>query len=96
MKKMIALALVVPLMALAAAPAFCETWIYLDSTGDLFYVTTLTIPGAELLGSLDSCGSDGNLTPCTVNGYAEVAVTVVKAVGKAALKLAAKVVHWIV
>lgn len=96
MKKLVLLAVVVAFVALTTAPAFCETWVYLDSTGDLFYVTTLKIPGCEILTKLDTCSAEGNLTPCSVDGYASVAVTIVKATGKAVLKLAAKVVHWIV
>ena len=96
MRKLILLAVVVSFVALAAAPALCETWVYLDSAGDIFYVTTLTLPGTDIITKLDTCGTGDNVAPCTVDGYVSAALTVVKAVGKAALKLAAKVVHWVV
>ena len=73
-----------------------ETWVYLDSAGDFFYVTTLTLPGSDIITKLDTCGTGENVTPCTVDGYASAALTVVKAVGKAALKLAAAAVQWLV
>jgi hypothetical protein len=96
MKNLVLLAVVVAFLALAAAPAFCETWIYFESTEDLFYVTTLKIPCAKIVTGFDSCGSGENLAPNNPGGYLDVALTVVKAVSKAALKLAAVLVHRIV
>ncbi len=96
MKNLALLSLVVALLALTAASAFCETRIYLESTGDIFCVTTLRIPCADISIGLDSCGSDTNLVPSSPQGYLGVALTIVKATGKAALKLAAVLVQQVV
>ena len=96
MKNLVLLVTVMAFVAVIAATAFCETRVYLESTGDFFYVTTLKIPCTDMGIGLDSCGSNQNLTPSGPSGYFGVAVTVVKAVGKAALKLAAELVQRVV